>query len=38
MNSTGTIKELFDLYGINEKLIIEIIGKGLFNAKPTTRK
>ena len=38
MNSTWTIKELFDLYGINEKLIIEIIGKGLFNAKPTTRK
>ncbi len=38
MNSTGTIKELFDLYGINEKLVIEIIGKGLFNAKPTTRK
>ena len=38
MNSTGTIKELFDLYGINEKLIIEIIGKWLFNAKPATRK
>ncbi len=38
MNSTGTIKELFNLYWINEKLIIEIIGKGLFNAKPTVRK
>lgn len=38
MHSTGTIKELFDLYGINEKLIIEIIGKWLFNEKPVNRK
>ncbi len=38
MNSTGTIKELLDLYGVNEKLIIEIIWKWLFNAKPAIRK
>jgi len=26
-NSTGTIKEMFDLYGINEKLTTEIISR-----------
>ncbi|MDP2091231.1 MAG: ATP-dependent Clp protease ATP-binding subunit [Candidatus Gracilibacteria bacterium] len=30
-NSTGGIKEIFNLYGINEKLTIEIINKSIFN-------
>ncbi|MDQ7008992.1 MAG: ATP-dependent Clp protease ATP-binding subunit [Candidatus Gracilibacteria bacterium] len=38
MHSTGGIKELFDLYGVNEKLIIELVGKGHFNKKPDERK
>lgn len=29
---------MLNLYGINEKLIIEIIDKGLFNDKPEARK
>jgi len=38
MHSTGSIKELFDLYGINEKLVLEIVWKWLFNVKPEDRK
>ncbi len=38
LHCTGSIKELLDLYGINEKLILEIIGKWLFNKKPDSRK
>ena len=38
LNSGGTIKELFDLYGVNEKLVIEIIWKGIFNKLPENRK
>ncbi|MFK7779642.1 MAG: ATP-dependent Clp protease ATP-binding subunit [Candidatus Gracilibacteria bacterium] len=30
-NSTGSIKEIFNLYGINEKLTLEILNKGIFN-------
>ncbi|MDD2870670.1 MAG: ATP-dependent Clp protease ATP-binding subunit [Candidatus Gracilibacteria bacterium] len=30
-NSTGGIKEIFNLYGINEKLTLEIINKAIFN-------
>lgn len=30
-NSTGWIKEIFNLYWINEKLTLEIIDKGIFN-------
>nr|MDD3719930.1 ATP-dependent Clp protease ATP-binding subunit [Candidatus Gracilibacteria bacterium] len=37
-SSEAGIKELFNLYGINEKLALEIINKGLFNEKPETRK
>ncbi len=37
-NSTWWIKEIFDLYGINQKLAIEIINKGLFNETPNKRK
>ncbi len=37
-NSTGGIKEIFSLYGINEKLTLEIINKGLFNENPENRK
>ena len=36
--SGGWIKEIFTLYGIDEKLTIEIINKGLFNKKPENRK
>jgi len=32
------VKEIFSLYGIDEKLTIEIINKGLFNKKPENRK
>ena len=38
INATGTIKEIFNLYGINEKLIIELVGKGHFNKLPEERK
>ena len=38
MHSTGAIKEIFDLYGINEKLVIELVGKWIFNKKPEERK
>jgi ATP-dependent Clp protease ATP-binding subunit ClpC len=38
MHSVWGIKELFDLYGINEKLVIEIIGKWTFNKLPENRK
>ena len=31
-------KRNFSLYGINEKLTIEIINKGLFNENPENRK
>lgn len=37
-NSTGGIKEIFSLYGINEKLTLEIINKWLFNENPENRK
>ncbi|MDD2907211.1 MAG: ATP-dependent Clp protease ATP-binding subunit [Candidatus Gracilibacteria bacterium] len=36
--SNGGIKEVFNLYGINEKLTIEIINKGIFNEKLEKRK
>jgi len=32
------IKELFNLYWINEKLVLEIINKWIFNEKPEKRK
>ncbi|NDK08778.1 AAA domain-containing protein, partial [Candidatus Gracilibacteria bacterium] len=32
------IKEIFSLYGVNEKLALEIINKGLFNEKFESRK
>ncbi|MDD3302541.1 MAG: ATP-dependent Clp protease ATP-binding subunit [Candidatus Gracilibacteria bacterium] len=32
------IKEIFNLYGINEKLTLEILSKGLFNEKSENRK
>ncbi|MFA5916640.1 MAG: ATP-dependent Clp protease ATP-binding subunit [Candidatus Gracilibacteria bacterium] len=32
------IKEIFNLYGINEKLALEIINKGIFNEKIDARK
>ena len=38
MHSVWGIKELFDLYGINEKLVIELIWKWNFNKKPEERK
>ncbi len=37
-NSSGTIKELFDLYGINEKLTTEIISRWVLNTAPEKRK
>lgn len=37
-HSSGWIKEICSLYGINEKLTIEIINKGLFNENPEKRK
>ncbi|MCD5385219.1 ATP-dependent Clp protease ATP-binding subunit [Candidatus Gracilibacteria bacterium] len=37
-NSTGGIKEIFNLYGINEKLTLEIINKGIFNETYEKRK
>jgi len=37
-NSTWWIKEIFDLYWINEKLAIEIINKWLFNELPNKRR
>jgi len=37
-NSTGWIKEVFNLYWINEKLTIEIINKAIFNETPAKRK
>ena len=37
-NANGWVKEIFSLYGIDEKLTIEIINKGLFNKKPENRK
>lgn len=36
--SESGIKELFNLYWINEKLALEIINKWLFNEKPESRK
>ncbi len=36
--SESSIRELFNLYWINEKLIIEMINKWLFNEKPEKRK
>jgi len=38
MHSTWSIKEIFDLYWINEKLVIELIWKWVFNKKPEERK
>jgi hypothetical protein len=37
-HSQGGLKEICSLYGINEKLTIEIINKGLFNESPEVRK
>lgn len=37
-HADGSLKDIFNLYGINEKLIIEIIDKWLFNEKPEERK
>ncbi len=37
-NSTWWIKEIFNLYWINEKLTIEIINKGIFNETIEKRK
>ncbi len=37
-SAKGWIKEIFDLYWINEKLIIEIINKWIFNEIPDKRK
>ena len=37
-NSSGGIKEIFSLYGIDSKLTLEIINKGLFNKKLEERK
>ncbi|MDD3645863.1 MAG: ATP-dependent Clp protease ATP-binding subunit [Candidatus Gracilibacteria bacterium] len=34
----GVTKELFTIYGIDEKLVLEIINKGIFNEKPEKRK
>ena len=36
--ANGWVKEIFSLYGIDEKLTIEIINKWLFNKKPEHRK
>ncbi len=36
-NSTGAIKELFMVYGIDKKLMIEILDQGLFNQKVSER-
>lgn len=33
-----SLKDVLNLYGINEKLIIEIVDKWLFNEKPSERK
>ena len=38
MHSVGWIKEIFDLFGINEKLVIELVGKGVFNKTPEQRR
>ena len=38
LHSVWGIKELFDLYWVNEKLVIEIIWKGTFNKLPENRK
>ncbi len=37
-NSTWALSEVFSIYGINEKLIIEVINNWNFNKKPETRK
>lgn len=37
-NSTGWIKDILDLYGINDKLVSEIINKWFFNETPNKRK
>jgi len=37
-NWTWAVKDIFDLYWINEKLVTEIINKWLFNEKPSNRK
>ncbi len=37
-NIDWTTKEVFNLYGIDKKLVLEIINKGLFNEKPENRK
>ena len=37
-HSSWWIKEICSLYGMNEKLTIEIINKGLFNENPEKRK
>ena len=36
--TTGGIKEIFSLYGIDSKLVLEIINKGIFNKKLWERK
>lgn len=37
-NADGWILEVLTLYGIDKKLTLEIINKGLFNVSPTKRK
>lgn len=36
--SSGAIRDIFNLYGINEKLTLEILNKGLFNETTEKRK
>lgn len=37
-NAQGQIKDNFNLYGLNEKLVLELLGKALFNDKSELRK
>ena len=37
-NSTGWIKDILDLYWINDKLVSEIVNKWFFNETPNKRK
>jgi len=37
-NTNANLSEILNIYGINEKLILEIINKGIFNDKPEKRK
>ena len=37
-NSTWWLKEIFNLYWINEKLVLEILAKGIFNETFEKRK